>query len=519
MTNQSTTKPSNSSTPTTRPLLPKESRLRRWKAQKKTSGTQHRESTEGERPYCLEETPRRVSTENMGEVSVFTALTEALRGAKLGEAPKYVREPTFNGDPSKWLEFKHCFAESAERFSPSENVSRIRYALRGAAQEATEGLLLTSKDPKVIMKTLERNCGRPRTLLMLQRERISSLPKPNETSNDVYRFANRVATVIDAITCIGKPEYLREYDIVSDIIGKMTPTMKARWVDYAHDNQSEKPELVRIRDIMHLEADRYSEFLTPEIPTRGGKPTPRGVHVVKSKGLRCAVCQEEHSLNRCDAFKTLSIDDRWETVKKLRVCFTCLRHGHRGDNCRSSNTGRSKVSSLLQRPFQRTLAREEKTVTVASTAAAGEEQVLLKMKRVTLKGPQGEMKIFALLDEGSSVTLLDAEIAKNLGLPARAKPFNIIGVNGQKINDGNASQEVTVSIKSGESERRIKARAIRRLNITAQSIRKGELYGAVHLADLDLAKMSYECARPRMLIGQDNWELIVSRELRYGRKD
>lgn len=43
-------------------------------------------------------------------------------------------------------------------------------------------------------------------------------------------------------------------------------------------------------------------------------------------------------------------------------------------------------------------------------------QTLLKIIPIILKGPNSQIEIFALLDEGSTVSLIDSKIAEKLGL-------------------------------------------------------------------------------------------------------
>ncbi len=39
----------------------------------------------------------------------------------------------------------------------------------------------------------------------------------------------------------------------------------------------------------------------------------------------CAMCKENHILFKCEQFLKLPIVDRVDTVKRLRLCFNCLR--------------------------------------------------------------------------------------------------------------------------------------------------------------------------------------------------
>lgn len=55
---------------------------------------------------------------------------------------------------------------------------------------------------------------------------------------------------------------------------------------------------------------------------------------------KCCVCTENHSLLTCEAFQKLSVDERWQTVKRFDLCFRCLADNHHGKSCpRSKQRG------------------------------------------------------------------------------------------------------------------------------------------------------------------------------------
>ena len=47
----------------------------------------------------------------------------------------------------------------------------------------------------------------------------------------------------------------------------------------------------------------------------------------------CKVCKGHHGVWHCDKFKDLPVQERWNTAKRLKLCFRCLGGGHRGHVC------------------------------------------------------------------------------------------------------------------------------------------------------------------------------------------
>lgn len=48
---------------------------------------------------------------------------------------------------------------------------------------------------------------------------------------------------------------------------------------------------------------------------------------------KCAFCKANHEPSVCTSFARQSIEDRWETVKRHKVCFICLQAGHSKRDC------------------------------------------------------------------------------------------------------------------------------------------------------------------------------------------
>lgn len=123
--------------------------------------------------------------------------------------------------------------------------------------------------------------------------------------------------------------------------------------------------------------------------------------------------------------------------------------------------------------------------------------MLLKIVPVVLRNQDRiQVSVFALLDEGSTVTLVDADTAAQIGASGPVHGLKIHGAKGMCTSDAH-SRRVKLSIRgagSGES-----------YNITAHTVT------ALRLPE-QRAPGGY--VTPLILIGQDNAHLIVSRDVR-----
>ncbi|GBP48109.1 hypothetical protein EVAR_74614_1 [Eumeta japonica] len=118
----------------------------------------------------------------------------------------------------------------------------------------------------------------------------------------------------------------------------------------------------------------------------------------------------------------------------------------------------------------------------------------LKIVPVELYGPEGSMKVHALLDEGSTVTLIDEQVANRIGAKGRRETLRVSSVGGNEITDENRGN----------------------LKLAPQRVERATVAACSHLTDI-AENLIYDAAAPCILIGQDNWGLIVSRQIKSGR--
>ncbi|XP_070549745.1 uncharacterized protein [Ptychodera flava] len=59
---------------------------------------------------------------------------------------------------------------------------------------------------------------------------------------------------------------------------------------------------------------------------------------VENGGLKCWCCDGPHCLASCSKLETMTLKDRRDLVRKLKVCFKCFRKGHVATRCKSKIT-------------------------------------------------------------------------------------------------------------------------------------------------------------------------------------
>ncbi|CAH2109180.1 unnamed protein product [Euphydryas editha] len=510
--------------------------------------TEEISSTKGgtsERGQHPSEEPQKVKTEEISSTkegtseiqALATVLKEALttRGVTVAQ-PKYIHElPYFDGNSSEWLAFKVVYEDTAPMFNDVQNMARLRKAIKGNAREAIKSLLYSEASPFEVMQALKRRYGRPDALALAELDKVKALPKISENSRDICIFASQINNSVAAIRGLKKPQYLHSPEMVKQIIEKMPTILKFRWYDFfAASEESDFSNLTMVSKFLNIEADKCGAFATSE-ERSGFKRTHRqATHSTREKDFKekdlrqptaktCPMCEGEHFLVDCQKFQKASVQNRWATVKRSHVCFKCLRERHRKESCRRPPCKQCKRwhHHLLhvedRTPGDEKTEMQEVESVMASVNAVNSTRAYLKIVPVEVFGSKGSKRILALMDEGSTVSLIDQKVAEEVGAQGDKKELVIETVGGKLLRKKD-SQMLDLTVKGvhqGNKKTLKRVRTIDELKLAPQLIEKKRIKGWQHLKIAD--SLYYERESPQLLIGQDNWELIVTQEIRRGK--
>ncbi|XP_067633216.1 uncharacterized protein [Eurosta solidaginis] len=260
-----------------------------------------------------------------------------------------------------------------------------------------------------------------------------------------------------------------------------------------------------------LPQPRYNSQTNRQSGPNGG--SARRVLHSNHEQLACPSRNEAHALPECQRFQSLDLVNKWSLVKQHRLCFGCLVKGHSLLNCR-----RRKQCSIngCKRMHHKML---HKDMGSSSTSSSDRERILncrkdqvtslFKVVPVTLSGPRGKMSVYAMFDEGSSVSLLEEDVATQLGLRGRVMPLTL-----QWYGDSQTTETARkMSLEIGEVNSRHtyslkNVHTIKGLHLPKQSFEKSRFN---HLKSLPIE--NYEDVEPVLLLGLDNCHLCLSNKV------
>ncbi|XP_028042582.1 uncharacterized protein LOC114252282, partial [Bombyx mandarina] len=423
--------------------------------------------------------------------------------------------------------------ETVNSFTKTENINRLRRNLKGRAKEAVDGLLITNADPSDVIRSLEARFGRPETIAITELDTLRALPRLTERPRDICIFSSKVTNAVATLRALNCTHYLYNPETTKTMLEKLTPTLRYRYYDFTAVQPKEDPDLIKFEKFMKREAELCSPYAQPEQAGHYSQPAQynrrtQNVHIVSEKPSRakCPVCSNtEHTTTDCYIFKKADSNTRWDIAKNKHLCFRCLQYKNKTHNCKPNTCGINDCKYThnkmlhFDRKIEKTDNSDKETIENINSAWTGKQkQSYLKIIPVQVQGPIGTVDTYALLDDGSTVTLIDEIICKKTGITGPIDPLHIQAINNIKSTE-TRSRRVNLTLRGLNSRKEIiQARTVNDLQVTAQKIPKEQIDEYSHLRDISDI-ITYENAKPGILIGQDNWHMLLASKVRRGNRN
>lgn len=387
------------------------------------------------------------------QIDIMKAVVEMQKKQMEPRVKERLRDlPSFNGSPEEWPVFVADYRQSTElhKVHNVDNRNRLQKALKGKALDAVRSLLIHPDNVERIITTLETCFGRPKHIIKSLIHDVSQMKKVKEDDPELFvEFSNAVQNVVITIEHLKKPEFLQNTQLLEDLESKLSPSLKLFWAE-TKIQQDTEGGVKEFADWLEMKARLFISISNPtpgEFKRQGREKKPERRQNQKvfttseeekeitTKKDACAYCGKTgHAIDKCRSFGRKTRDDRWNSVKEKKLCFRCLKGNHRVLECKSEiSCGQDGCSSSHHRLLHSTTPHSKrKNSEVQETSAHVNHQsnrILLKVLPVTLKGPAGSMQTFALLDGGSSVTLVAEEVAKKIGATGPRENLKLSWIN------------------------------------------------------------------------------------------
>jgi hypothetical protein len=169
-------------------------------------------------------------------------------------------------------------------------------------------------------------------------------------------------------------------------------------------------------------------------------------------------------------------------VSERKLCFLCLSNGHHTKQCQDKKEcGKDGCRRFHHPLLHKPLAETVTTSTVFKPAnppssfsgySATDHSVLLKILPIKLEGPRGSIETFAMLDDGSTASLIHPKLAAEIGLDGPIRPLTMKWTNDEIITEPN-SKMVSVKMSGvlkSKNKFNVNLRTFSKLKLRSQSL-------------------------------------------------
>ncbi|XP_075147406.1 uncharacterized protein LOC142221535 [Haematobia irritans] len=275
--------------------------------------------------------------------------------------------------------------------------------------------------------------------------------------------------------------HLSNPSLLSELVSKLSTSRQMQWAEKCL--QLQRPATIMdfaewltvLRRLANIVHDTLPTTSTNSAHSRRHFHAPpsnrKYVNVTVSQCPACkGVCT---NLKNCQHFLNMSINERWNHIKQHKICFCCLKSGHQVKQCytkrRCGVNGCPKPHNHLLHQTLSPQGSAAEPTHLSTTeldsnnrpgtsnaqqtrnerrnchAAHSTENVLFQILPIKLHGQHKTISTYAFIDDGANVSMLDKEIARELGIRGEQEYLELQWLNKHRVSQKTEKIRVTVS--------------------------------------------------------------------------
>jgi len=335
----------------------------------------------------------------------------------------------------------------------NERIHFLRKYVAGEAKEAIDGLLLLNSDDayQKAKEMLSKRFGDPFAIASAYRQKLESWPKiQNSDAKGLRKFTDFLAHCEKAMDGISSLRVLDDDQENRKMAAKLPKWITNRWAREVYQYKEDSgmfPSFKKFVKFLIKESDIANDPVfsaqNQELPlSKKPKDTLKPFKVAStfSVGTQkedehgqqcCLVCKSSHDIDICEEFLKKTVQERKEFAMINRLCFGCLKEGHRSKDCKErktcKNCNRLHPSSLhgdVKRETTKDVKADKSTETINQATS---NYTKVKFHTVTYSmivpvwiyhkdDPGNERLTYALLDDQSDTTFVKEKLLEDLGV-------------------------------------------------------------------------------------------------------
>ena len=437
-----------------------------------------------------------------------------------------------------------------------EKVCELLHYLEGDAEKAVRRISYnpTKYSYEDIKKILNDKFGKKVVVAQKLEEELLKGPKVR-TADEMSNFLDDIATFGEALIHCDYQPHLDVMVFANEVLDRLDEHFLRKWLDAATEFKTKNdayPDFQFFADFLNkkmalcndpflganaygkaknrrdkkaaanlvvtngMELQTFNQQLGRGQPGNYTRPPGNRRYYKPSSAdpTMCPLCNTAHILPDCPVFKAKTADDRYEVCRINKFCFNCLLPGHLLPDCK--DTRRCSYEGCGRRHHDLlhggVLKAYGAHVYAVSPREPDNPRVLLPIIKVYVNN----VETCALLDPGSSITLITDKLVKRLGLSGPKVDFSLQTVN---AHGKMLSRLVTCEVRGyQETVTHVLSNCVSVPELPAQNpeVAQREVSSYEHLKGIPWSPARR--SEVDLLIGQDHTHLLLTYEYKLGKR-
>lgn len=254
----------------------------------------------------------------------------------------------FHGEYEKWAQFRDLFKTLIHEDKSINKVRKFYYllsSLKGEASRVLESIEITEDNYDLAWGLLTERYENKALTIKNHVKALFELPTVSKGYRLRY-FLDEFQKRFRALKLLGEPVDSWSTLLIHIITTKLDYRTLAQWEEFS---VNKKLKTLNLNDLLDFLSDRckclettenhfvkqQDKFDSARNPA-GHRDKPKNQSFTAQTGkyvIECAFCKAKHYIYHCEKFINLPIASRIEKIKKLKLCFNCLRANHSCSDC------------------------------------------------------------------------------------------------------------------------------------------------------------------------------------------
>ena len=277
---------------------------------------------------------------NLNTKTINTETVENVHTSMRGKLKK-LEVPVFTSDHRNYYKWKEQFERYTRTLDDETRYDYLYTYTKGEAHEIIRNKQVYSE----AIKGLDKEFGNTTYTMKLLIDDVRSMQMVRKGDHRAFeKLSREVNGFRERLYILGKGQDVENTYVLQEIEGKMNNEDKHKWYEHMGENIDTR----KVEDLCQwLESQAHLRRL---ISSQRPRPMDidnwnnrnRSSRVLSNTASsneheRCALCGlENHFIGDCPQYLRNTNEEKWEHVKRLKLCFVCLLPEHRGFQCESS---------------------------------------------------------------------------------------------------------------------------------------------------------------------------------------